>query len=330
MEINTDKNLSSNYSFSHNGNVLISSISAKVPLITAVKNAVKKVSEDVKVVGADINPECVGKYFVDEFWLLPKIEEIRIDYFIDECLFRNISLIIPTRDGELEFFAINKLRFKASGIHVMVSDINTVRECIDKLSFSNLQIGNSVFIPAYLDINEVKFDRYVVKERYGSGAYYVGIDLTKDQALAHSKNLKSPIFQRFIKGEEISVDCYVDSNRIIKGMVLRTRTFVLNGESVITTTIENALIEDKLRFILSELNFYGHIVLQIICDEQNEIHIIECNTRFGGASTLAVKVGLDSFYWAYLESKGIDLRSYPFVKSSINLKQIRFSKDIYI
>ena len=330
VELKTNTDLYPKHRFQNYGHVLISSVSAKVPLIDAVKEAVKRIHKEIKVIGADINPECVGRYFVDEFWLLPKISDLNLEVFINECLNRKISFIIPTRDGELEFFSSNKSKFKSVGIHVMVSDITAVRRCMDKLSFSNLKIGNCDFISAYLDINELDFERYVVKERFGAGSYFVGINLSRDQSLAHSRNLESPIFQKFIKGEEISVDCYVDSNHKIKGMVLRTRTFVLNGESVITKTIENSFIEKKLMSVVSELDLYGHIVLQVLLDERNEIHIIECNTRFGGASTLAIKVGLDSFYWAYLESMGIDLSNHEFVKSPAGLKQIRYSKDLYL
>ena len=330
IELNRNNALASEVGFQYYGHVLISSISAKVPLIDAVKEAVKRVSKEIKVIGADINPECVGRYFVDEFWLLPKIADLDVEVFINECLNRRISLIIPTRDGELEFFSANKSKFKSVGIHVMVSDITSVRKCMDKLSFSDLKMENCDFISAYLDINELDSERYVVKERFGAGSFFVGINLSRDQSLAHSKNLVNPIFQKFIKGEEISVDCYVDSNHKIKGMVLRTRTFVLNGESVITKTIENSSIEKNLMNVVSELDLYGHIVLQVLLDERNAIHIIECNTRFGGASTLAIKVGLDSFYWAYLESMGIDLSNHLFVKSPASMKQVRYSKDMYI
>ena len=75
---------------------------------------------------------------------------------------------------------------------------------------------------------------------------------------------------------------------------------------------------------------YGHVILQAIIDEHDMIHIIECNCRFGGASTLSVKAGLDSFYWFFLEVLGQDLHDYPFTVIYNQIKQIRVPQDIYL
>ena len=49
-------------------NLLITSLSAKIPLAKAVKNAAQKFSPGMKVFGGDMNPDCLGRYFVDAFW----------------------------------------------------------------------------------------------------------------------------------------------------------------------------------------------------------------------------------------------------------------------
>ena len=85
----------------------------------------------------------------------------------------------------------------------------------------------------------------------------------------------------------------------------------------------------KFNLILLNLNLSGHVILQAIIDENEHIHLIECSTRFGGASTLAIRAGLDSFYWAYLESCNTSLNDYPFCPSQSKIKQIRYPKDCY-
>lgn len=312
-------------------NVLITSISKKIPLINSVKGATKKINEKIKLIGSDNNLECLGQYFVDEFWHWPKLEDISTESLISECLKRNISYIIPTRDDELLFFSKRKDLFKINGINIMVSDYDSVINNYDKLKFKlPTKVYDKLKIQCEIDINRINSKKIVVKERYGSGSKNIGLNLSKEEALNYSKRLINPIFQPFEQGIEVSVDAYICLDHKIKGIIIRKRNLVVNGESQITETIIDEELTLVFRKIIESLNLYGHINLQAFLIQKNEIKIIECNPRFGGASTLSVKAGLDSFYWFILESIGQNLNNYPFVKPTKTLKQIRFSKDYYL
>jgi predicted ATP-grasp superfamily ATP-dependent carboligase len=313
------------------GNILITSLSKKTTLIEVVKCAASRISTSIKVIGGDSDKNSIGRYFVDDFWIISKDSSLDIENFISECLKRKIKMIIPTRDGELEFFSINKNIFQSNGINVMISNFESIKKCFDKLLFSN-ENGDfkEYFISTFDNINNCSFKSYVVKERYGAGSKSIGINLSKQDAIRHSKLMYSPIFQEFIEGIEISVDAYVDSKNNVKGIILRKRELVINGESQITSTFENFEIEKQFIKIIKSLNLYGHVILQAIIDENSRLRIIECNARFGGASTLSVKAGLDSFYWFILESNNINIHDAKFIKYPVPLKQIRYIKDLYL
>ena len=70
--------------------------------------------------------------------------------------------------------------------------------------------------------------------------------------------------------------------------------------------------------------------MQIILDANNKIHIIECNSRFGGASTLSIEAGLDSFYWFLHEANSINIDNMPFQLKKQKIRQIRFPQDLII
>src|SRR5690606_13278269 len=106
------------------------SISSKVPLLKAIKVAARTYSETIKVFGSDYNERCIGQYFVDYFWHCPMLKDLSIDVLIDYCLTQHITMIIPTRDGELVYFAQHKAVLMKKGIHVMVSHEDTVRLCL--------------------------------------------------------------------------------------------------------------------------------------------------------------------------------------------------------
>ncbi|NSW45086.1 MAG: ATP-grasp domain-containing protein [Bacteroidales bacterium] len=308
-------------------NVLITSISKKVPLVQSVKDATQKINKLIKVFGGDVDKNCIAKYFVDDFWEMPKIDTLGIEEVINYCKQNNITAIIPTRDGELAYWSKNKNILKNNGINVMVSDFETVNICIDKLMFYNILSNKYPIIFTTDNINNLKNHKIVVKERYGAGSQNIAINVSFEDALNHSKKLINPIFQPYIEGEEFSVDVYISNKNICKGVVLRKRDLIVNGESQITTTFKNEEIETLFKKLSYDLNLFGHAVYQAIIDKNKNIHIIECNCRFGGASTLSLAVGIDTFYWFLLESNGVDITEYYSKISNAKATQIRYNKD---
>ena len=311
-------------------NVLITSISKKVPLIKAVSSGVQKVSGSSKIFGADVDDTCIGRYFVDVFWHMPKLNALRIEDFIDYCKSNNIGAIIPTRDGELEFFARYKATLAEHGITVMISDYSIVNACLDKLAFSKLESIRDVVIPASTDIDRLKSEKFVVKERYGAGSISIGLDLDSAAAQLHAETLEHPIYQPFQAGYEISVDAYVTKSRQVKGLVMRKRIKVVDGESQVTTSFEDASLQKKFFDFLDQSDFYGHITLQAIIDDSDKVHVIECNPRVGGASMLSIHAGLESFFWFFAEVLGEDLTAYPFIPASKPVTLVRYPNDVYL
>jgi len=312
------------------GNVLITSASKKIPLIQSVNESVSKINNKIKVFSGDVDNNCLAKFFTDDFLLMPRLENIKIKDIISLCRERDISLIIPTRDGELEFFAKNKKILSENNIHVMVSDEDSIVNCIDKLKFSQIDSIKEYTIPTFEKIELTNFNKFVVKERFGAGSLSIGVNLSRNKAIMHSMTLNHPIFQPYIVGKEISVDAYIDKNKNVKGLIMRRRNHIIRGESQITTTFNNVSLEKKFANIIKKLNLYGHVILQAFINEDDKIYLIECNARFGGASTLSIKSGLDSFYWTYLEAHNIDISNYSFIKSNETIKQIRYPRDLYI
>lgn len=312
-----------------NGNVLISSLSKKIPLLRAVEKGVSKVGDGIKVIGADNDEKAIGASLVEEFWHMPRLDDITSASVIDECEKRGVSMIIPTRDGELLFYAMNKSAFETAGISVMVSSEQAVSTCLDKLIFA--QRFADYVIPTSLNAEDFSADSFVVKERFGAGGESIGLGLSFEQAVSHSKKLQSPIFQPYIEGNEFSTDVYVSRKGTLKGIVTRKRELVLNGESQITQTVNHPAIEKLISTLVEHMDgAYGHLIFQVMETSDNRLFVIECNPRFGGASTLSVKMGLDSFYWAYLEAMGEDIMAYPFFRGRRELKQVRAPYDIYL
>jgi len=313
-------------------NVILTSVSRKVSMIHAIKNAAQKSGQEIKLIGADANKNCLGKYFTDDFWEMPRLNSLNAPLLIDYCKQKNIRAIVPSRDQELPFFANIKAQLLSEGINIMISDSDTVNICLDKhLFYKKLQAKGFPVIPTFITSPEPSLsNRWVVKERFGAGSAGLAINVAYDEALSFATKLESPIFQPYISGKEYSVDTYATKSGKIKGIICRSRDLVVSGESQITTTLRHPQMEELVHNMLSTFTFYGHAIFQLIEDAEGQLHIIECNPRFGGASTLAIAAGLDSFYWFLLESQGENIDNYPFVRPTHEIKQIRAMSDTII
>lgn len=312
-------------------NVLVTSIAKKVPLLQAVRKAMLKHGSGGKLFGGDGDDNVIGSHFVDMFWKMPRTEDENLTKIIKYCTRNKITDVIPTRDGELKFWAKHKKTLKVSGINVMVSGQDAIAQTLDKLVF--YKICTDFGFPAIetserIDGLKKTAGHYVVKERFGAGSRSLALGLTFVEAAAHIAKLETPIVQPHINGKEYSVDVYVAKNGTVKGAVVRERNVVFEGESQITTTVSDKKLERLCSDLAHALRLYGHAVFQVLKDANGKYHIIECNARFGGASTLALATGLDSFYWFLLESDGGDLDTVPHVTTVPGVRQVRHSHDV--
>ena len=99
-------------------NILVSSSSKKISLINAVKKAATKYSKTAKVIAGDLSEEALSFFVADEFWQMPKANDENLEILLLECSKRGINAILPTRDGELEFWARNAEKFRENKIRL--------------------------------------------------------------------------------------------------------------------------------------------------------------------------------------------------------------------
>ncbi|MDQ0492666.1 ATP-grasp domain-containing protein [Paenibacillus brasilensis] len=318
-------------------NVMIMSISQKVPMIKAVKNALRRARPGAKLYGADTNASCLGQYVVDVFWLCPSLQDLTMDSFIGYCHAQEISVVFPSRDGELLYFAEYRQQLEQAGITVMISDVDAVELCLDKLRFYE-QMAKQGYpvIPTFAEFEDMatslhyKVGQYVVKERFGAGSVNVGIGLNPHETKRHARKMVNPVFQPLIHGVEYSVDVFLTSTSKAIGALARQRNWVMNGESQITTSVRYPEMEKLCQQIAERFKFRGHVIFQIIVDEKKRQHLIECNCRFGGASTLALAMGLDSFFWFLQESGGAQINDLAFYRAVHEKMLVRHAEDLIL
>jgi carbamoyl-phosphate synthase large subunit len=185
-------------------------------------------------------------------------------------------------------------------------------------------------IPSALSLEGAPWERCVVKERRGAGSRSIGIGLDRAQAATHARTLSEPIFQPFLAGEEISADAWLDRAARLKGLVLRRRDLVIDGESQVTTTFRDARIESEIAGLLGALDLRGPVVVQALLHADGSINVIECNARLGGASTAGIAAGLQSLYWSLLEAHGGNVDHEVFERAPGEIRLVRVPSDLIL
>lgn len=311
--------------------VLVSSASRKVPLVRALMQAAGRLDADLEVVAGDVDPSALTRHVAPAFWEMPRTTDAELEALLAGCRARNIRQVLPTRDGELAFWARHRERFAAAGVDVVVSPPESVAICLDKLAFASWgRDAGLPVIPTALTPDALGGPGpFVVKERFGAGSRSLGLRLDRAAALAHAAGLDAPIFQPFVEGPEVSADAFLDASHRLVGLVLRRRDVVVHGESQVTTTFRDPGLEALLSRLLLATPLRGPIVVQVLLHPTDGPQIVECNTRFGGASTASAAVGLDALGWTLREA--FDPTSTPvFTRSPREIRQVRVAADLVL
>ncbi len=324
-----EKGMEDHSSKTRSGNILVTSISRKIPMLQAIARAAGRMDPTMNVIGSDADSRCLGRYFVSGFRQSPDWDHLEEDQLLSLCRTDSIFAVIPTRDGELSFWAKRKDFLEEHGIRVMVSPPAAVEACLDKSAFFHAcRSAGLPVIPTFTKPEEISAAWLVVKGRFGAGSRNVRLKVSPDEAKKAAGEISYPIFQPWLEGKEYSLDLYRTQKGRIMGPVVRTRDLICNGESQVTTTAQNLELEKIGAQLASFLQLYGHATLQAIEDHSGKLHLLECNARFGGASTLSLSAGLDSFYWFLLEARGESVEELPFFACSRCLRQVRYPADL--
>jgi carbamoyl-phosphate synthase large subunit len=311
-------------------NILVLSVSRKVQLISSLKDACSTLP--IKIFCADSSEESAALYFGDGFVILPKTNDNSfMNTVINYCKDNNITLILPTSDFDMSFLTGHREDLAIQGIYVLMSESLTVNTCLSKFKFMEICKANNIPIPnSYPSLKEIV---YPCVGRLDASQASQGVFIIKSpkalQELLNKYSHSDIIFQEYINFPEYTIDAFFGSEGELVCAVPRRRIKVVNGESVISMT-ENIpeLISLANRLSPSVFKFWGHITIQVFFDG-HKIIIIEINPRFGGASNLSIKAGLNSPKWM-LELISDKDAFIEVGKINYDLKMLRYSEDIFV
>jgi len=311
-------------------NILITSVSNKVLLVEAFKNALATQSPEGKVIGIDTDKYSAALYFCDDYMISPRLDrEDFFDFIVDLCCTHKIDLIVPTRDQDVMFFSQHgSALLKKHDMTILTPTLGTVEVCEDKyLFYKFLEEQKIPTIKSWNTISDKVRFPCVLKKMRGAGTELLLKIHHREKLEEEFSKTDNLIIQEYIEGTEYTIDYFSDLNAVPVSIVPRIRYKVVNGESKVGITVDDPELVLLSKKLGKALGLIGHNIIQCFRTQTNEIKILEVNPRYGGGSNLSFAAGANTpeFLLQLLVNKPV---SYSGYKS--NLTMIRYSKDIFI
>jgi carbamoyl-phosphate synthase large subunit len=281
-------------------NVLITSAGRRTSLVVHFQRAAHR--HDAQVIAADSDPLAPALLVADEAARLPLIATSRyFDALTELVTGREVGLLIPTIDTELQFLAEHRDQLAALGCLAAVSSPGLVSATGDKWLMRELFRGSGVALPrAWLPgpRHAVGGDQIpaqvFVKPRRGSAG--VGAQSVAREHLGSVvASLVDPIIEEILEGLEVTVDALLGLDGTVLHYVPRLRLKTIGGESVEGVTIGHEPLASWLEAVFDRCRTYGArgpITVQLFLTERGPV-LSEINPRFGGGFPLAAAAGAD-------------------------------------
>lgn len=201
----------------------------------------------------------------------------------------NIHIVLPFLDPATVIAA--QLKEIHKGIFIPVSDETTCKTFFDKIKANKWFNKNRYPVPE--NTNQLPL---IAKLRNGSASKDIVAIKTKKELELFKKNpnQKNYLIQKYIEGEEYSVDCYVSKDKNILAVVPRKRIEIISGEVTQSRTVRDEKIIELSSQILNKSGIIGPATIQFIKENTTgEIYLTEINPRFGGGVIVSIEAGAD-------------------------------------
>ena len=193
-----------------------------------------------------------------------------------------IDLVIPLMDKAVQVLAENLCK------NAVIPSLGTANICSNKRCFQQWMTKN------FLNYYPTPLMPYSVIEKPVEGFGSRGISKMSYSEYVTWKHqwaeIGKNVYQRYIKGDEYSVDCYVNKNGECIGAVPRLRIEVINGEVSKSRTVKIPNLEKISMKIVEKMGAKGPITLQWIINDDG-MWCFEANHRFCGGSPLSNRAG---------------------------------------
>lgn len=255
---------------------------------TSLIRAIKRITAyDIEIWGTDSEPREINacSKFLDHYLMCPNMfeKEKYLDFVIE--LNKNIKfdIIIPGSDLDVQFYSKHNQKFDCK---IIIPEDKAVKLFYDKHLASLEMQKNGFLIPPIVE-NFFNEEKIIFRKKISSSSNGIyTCNLKKDNFIPNYFN-DEYFVQKYIEGEEYTVDVFTDKNGVPKLIIPRKRLKIRNGMSVSCQVCNNIKIIDICKKIYSKFFIPGLSNVQFIVKD-NKIYFIELNMRFAGSGICGI------------------------------------------
>lgn len=294
--------------------------------ICVIKDLIKR----HEIIATDIDWLSSGLYLAKNYYLVPRFDaENFIQKMLDIAKKENVSVIIPTVNEEMIYFAENLNMFQKENINVVVSNTKSIEIAINKLSTYKF-FEKEIYCPNVYKINEIIYPCVVkpIASRGSRGFYICSSAEEVEVALKqNSKNIGESVIMEYLKGDEYSIYGISDLNRnpLVAVPIKRIQAI---SESKKAQVINEKDIISVANDMASKLGFIGPWNIQLIKTIDGP-KIVEINPRFGGTTSLIIATGINYVELAIKVFTNKTIRSEE-LEYKDNIFMTRYNEEIFI
>ena len=275
---------------------------------------------------ADADENAIGRHLHPAFVRLPKAtDEDYIDSVFSFCQLEKIHIVLPLVSRELFPLARYKGRFKAEGIHVLVSSNEAVQIANNKASCYQFLQKNGIGVPAFFVVKTTEefvhaaFElghpqqAFCFKPAIGNGSrgfrivsdslneatqlftekpYHTSITYSHALKILSSQSFPPLVVTEYLPGDEYSVDCLAQQGKAVM-VVPRLREKMINGISVQGRFEKARDVIDYCTKIIEAIGLHGNIGVQVKRSQGGVPLLLEINPRVQGTIVAGLGAGIN-------------------------------------
>lgn len=279
----------------------------------------ENLSEVDKVVATDMQLSAPALQVADVKIQVPAVYDSNyIKIMLEICKVQKIDALLSLNDLELPILAVNKSRFEALGVNVIVSSPEVIDLCFDKYKTAKWVESIGLKAPkSYVRLEDTKkalangniHFPLIIKPRWGSGS--IGVETIEDLEeldFYHNllfKKIKKTILatasigdeyiliQEKLTGKEYGLDVMNDLEGNNVGVSVKQKLAMRAGETDKAITVDLPEVREMGAIIGRELKHIGNLDMDIMQRANGDFCVLELNPRFGGGYPFSYEAGVN-------------------------------------
>ena len=295
----------------------------------------------IKVIGIDMASDPSAKFMVDAFYQVPAANDSKFcDIVLDICKKEKVDVYFPNVSAEVEAVVARKSEFEALGVHLSVSNMESVAISNNKLHTYQTLEKAGIPVPRFYGVHSItdfvegmKYIGYpekpvCIKIVNGSGSRGVRIiDANKSryQIFAHEKpnsfytsyddmlsvlksadHLEEMMLVECMHNPEFTVDLLAEKGEVVYEVGRE------NVVSLMSIAQETVVKYDELAYKVSAdvvklLNMDGNVGFDFMRNDMGEAILMDINPRITATVSVIAAAGVNLIYFRVKQLLGEEL-----------------------